>query len=85
MCLSTDGQSVIVLDSKQINGGISLSRATDGTLQMSIEWVDKVLEKLDKKSAAYIAVDQARKDGSLVKGLAGVDRNSGQLIIAKLK
>lgn len=52
---------------------------------MSDSWVEKVLGRLDKSSEAYKAVDKVRENGSLVKGVAGVDRSSGQLIIAKLK
>ncbi|MCQ3030383.1 hemagglutinin repeat-containing protein [Pseudomonas syringae] len=83
--MSADGKSVIILDSKQINGGVSFSQDAEEIVQMSDQWVDKVLERLDKKSAAYKSVAEARENGSLVKGVAGVDRKSGQLIIAKLK
>ncbi len=83
--MSADGESVILLDSKQINGGISLSRDANDIVQMSDKWVEKVLGSLDKESAAFKAVDKALKNGTLTKGVAGVDRESGQLIIAKLK
>ncbi|QPO19944.1 hypothetical protein HXW90_10480 [Pseudomonas sp. Y39-6] len=83
--MSADGKSVIVLDSKQITGGGSFSRDANEVVQMSDSWVEKVLGRLDKSSEAYKAVDKARENGSLIKGVAGVDRSSGQLIIAKLK
>ncbi|WP_081791037.1 hemagglutinin repeat-containing protein [Pseudomonas umsongensis] len=83
--LSADGKSVIVLDSKQINGGVSLSKGADDIVQMSDAWIHKVLDKLDKGSDAFKSVDNALKNGSLIKGLMGVDRSSGQLIMAKLK
>jgi len=83
--LSADGKSVIVLDSKQINGGVSLSKRADEIVQMSDAWIRKVLFKLDDSSGAYKAVYNALLEGSLVKGIAGVDRSTGQLIIAKIK
>lgn len=83
--LSADGKSVIVLDSKQINGGISLSKGVDDVVQMSDAWVEKVLAKLEKDSDAFKAVNNAIKEGSLTKGIAGVDRSTGQLVLAKLK
>jgi filamentous hemagglutinin len=83
--MSADGKSVIILDSKQINGGVSFSSDANEVVQMSDAWIDKVLGKLDKTSSAFEAVFQARKNGTLVKGVAGVDRSSGELIIAKLK
>jgi filamentous hemagglutinin len=77
--------SVIVLDSKQIDGGFSLSTAADGIVQMSDKWIYKVLDSLDKGSDAYNAVSKSIENGSLIKGVAGVDRSTGQLIIVKVK
>lgn len=74
-----------MLESKQINGGVSLSKGTDDIVQMSDAWVEKVLTKLEKNSDAFKAINNATKDGSLIKGLMGVDRSTGQLIMAKLK
>lgn len=64
---------------------MSFSSDANEVVQMSDAWIDKVLGKLDKTSSAFEAVFQARKNGTLVKGVAGVDRSSGELIIAKLK
>ncbi|TWC49163.1 filamentous hemagglutinin [Pseudomonas sp. SJZ080] len=83
--LRADGKSVIVLDSKQINGGVSLSKGADDIVQMSDAWIEKVLNKLDKNSDAFKAIYNATQDGSLIKGLMGVDRSTGQLMMAKLK
>ncbi len=83
--LSADGKSVVILDSKQINGGVSLSKGADDIVQMSDAWIEKVLNKLDKNSEAFKAIDNATMNGSLIKGLMGVDRSTGQLIMAKLK
>lgn len=41
--------------------------------------------KLDDSSGAYKVVYNALLEGSLVEGIAGVGRSTGQLIIAKIK
>lgn len=83
---SADG-TVIIIESKQMNNGaIQLSsKGAGGTLQMSESWVQVVLERIDKKSPAWAAVDKALKNNTLIRGVAAVDKNSQQLFIAKLK
>ncbi|EIK94555.1 hypothetical protein PMM47T1_20718 [Pseudomonas sp. M47T1] len=80
---TSDGK-VYLLESKQINGGISLG-STVNNVQMSSDWVSAVLSKLDSSSPAYAAVKNAVDDGTLVKGVIGVDRSTGKLVMVKLK
>ncbi|WP_158229192.1 hypothetical protein [Collimonas sp. PA-H2] len=84
---NSDGTVTILLDSKQIaNGTLKLSPdAAGNTMQMSDQWVQNVLFKLDPTSPAYKAVDAALKNNTLVKGVAGVDRATGQVTIVRIK
>ena len=82
-----DGTVTIIMDSKQLpNGAASLS--TDGageTTQLSDAWVQAVLPKLDQTSPAAQAITQAIQNGTLIKGLIGVDRGSGNLLMIRVK
>ena len=51
---------------------------------MSDTWVDTVLDKLDKASPAYQAVENAQQNGTLIKGVIGVDRASGNLTMVRV-
>ncbi len=82
--LNKDGQ-IVILESKQLNGGFALTQGADWVVQMSNAWVSKVLESLDKSSKAYAAVLESVDKGTLIKGVAGVDRKTGKLVIARLK
>ncbi len=83
---SPDGTVTILLDSKQIaNGSAKLSVGAGKQMQLTDKWVQAVLFKLDKNSPAYKAVETARDNGTLVKGIAGVDRNTGQLTMVRVK
>lgn len=76
-----------MIDSKQMSGGnISLSATTSNkVIQLSDSWVSTVLSRLDDSSEAYKMVSSALRDGTLVKGVAAVDRATGKLIIARVK
>ena len=76
-----------MLDSKQIvNGSASLDpKAAGGAPQLSDAWVKAVLNKIDVNSEAYQAVSTARLNGTLYKGVIGVDRNSGQLVMVRVQ
>lgn len=76
---------VVILESKQLNGGFTLTKGVDDVVQMSNAWVSKVLNSLDKSSETYLAVLDSINKGKLIKGVAGVDRKTGQLVIARLK
>ncbi|UPG87711.1 hemagglutinin repeat-containing protein [Luteibacter aegosomatis] len=79
-----DGTVTIILDSKQIRGG-SASLSTDaGVQQLSDRWIDNVMANLDPSSDAYKAISKAQKTGTLVKGVAGVDRNTGRPVLLKI-
>ncbi|USI73480.1 two-partner secretion domain-containing protein [Sphingomonas morindae] len=80
-----DGKVLLVIDAKQINasGSVSLSKLKNGDLQLSAEWIDKVLEKLADSPAAK-AIEQAQKDRQLVTVVGGVDRSTGNVVLAKV-
>ena len=83
-----DGNTYLTMtvDSKQLNSkGIKLDpKAANGTMQMSDEWDDVVLAKLDKNSEARKAIEAAKANGSLVKGVAYVDKNSKKLKLVRI-
>lgn len=84
---TADGNTTILMDSKQVtNGSASLStKGAGGFMQMSDDWVGSVLSNLDPASPAYKAVNTALNNGTLVKGVIGVDRPSGNLIMIRVK
>jgi|GEM_PF-1544744 len=72
-----------VLDSKQIakSGNMSVSnKGVGGTRQMSPDWVDNVLDKLDTKNETRKAIESAINKGKINTGLVGVDKKTGELI-----
>nr|WP_289344551.1 DUF637 domain-containing protein [Acinetobacter baumannii] len=77
----------MVVDSKQLGPkGVTLDpKAAGGKMQMSGEWDDVVLNRLDKNSEAYKAVVAAQKNGSLVKGAAYVDKNAEKLMLVRIE
>ncbi|MGG5224168.1 hypothetical protein, partial [Pseudomonas syringae pv. coryli] len=85
--MSQDGSVTILVESKQVkNGAIQLTgSAAGGYVQMSDDWVDTVLTRLDPASPVYKAVFTAKNNGTLVKGVAGVDRKNGNVLIARLE
>lgn len=81
---NSDGTVTVVMDGKQVlaSGAFSLSaNGAGGNTQNSAAWVNAVLQKLDKNSAAYQAVDAARQNGTLVTAVGGVNRTTGQLVV----
>jgi len=74
------------LDSKQLNSkGVTLApNAAQGTMQMSPKWDEVVIEKLPIDSPARIAIDTARNNGTLIKGVAYVDKETGALNLTRL-
>ena len=74
---------VWILDSKQIakSGNMRVSnKGVDGTRQMSPDWVDNVLDKLDTKNQTRKAIESAINKGKINTGLVGVDKKTGELI-----
>lgn len=83
-----DGTTYLTMtvDSKQLGKkGVTLNpKAADGTMQMSDEWDDAVLKKLDKNSEARKAIEAAKENGTLVKGVAYVDKATGELKLVRI-
>ena len=77
----------MVIDSKQINNGtFKLSPdGAGGNMQLSKEWIDAVLNKLDPMSPAYQAIERAQATGTLTTAIAGVDKTTGQIIAVPVK
>jgi hypothetical protein len=84
---NADGTVTVLVDSKQIvNGAASVStQGAGGTTQLSDAWVRNVLDSLDRSSPAYKAVSTALINGSLIKGIAGVDRATSSVMIIRVK
>lgn len=74
-----------VAGSNKQDGSASLSNNANGIQQMADPWVRSVLNNLDQTSPAWQAVTDALANGSLVKGVIGVDRTSGNLIMIRVK
>jgi hypothetical protein len=76
----------ILVDSKQIvNGKVVLSNGAGGYQQLTEAWIDEVLEQLDPNSPAAAAIINARANGTLVKAVAGVERNTQSLTILRVQ
>ena len=56
------------------------NKGVSGTRQMSPDWVDNVLDKLDTKNQTRKAIESAINKGKINTGLVGVDRKTGELI-----
>ena len=75
---------VWILESKQLSnkGTVNLSnKGVGGTRQLSSEWVDNVLMKLDKDSPTRKLIEQARKYDKLRTGVTVIDKDTGELKI----
>lgn len=84
----TDGKIYLTMtvDSKQLNSkGVKLDpKAAGGNMQMSDDWDDEVLGRLGKNSEASQAIRAAKENGTLVKGVAYVDKNSKTLKLVRI-
>ncbi|WP_255221020.1 hemagglutinin repeat-containing protein [Herbaspirillum rubrisubalbicans] len=83
---SADGKTIYILDSKQMtDGSLSLSKGAGDAIQLTTRWVENVLNRIDKSSPAYQAVKDAMTEGSLVKGVIGLDKTTGQLMMVRVR
>ncbi len=81
---SADGSVTLILDSKQIyNGSIQLGSTSAGTVQLSDDWISFVLNKVGP-TPAEAAVRAAIKDGSLKIAVAGVNKDTGELVMVNI-
>ncbi len=81
---NANGTVTVVMDGKQMSqaGAFSLSaNAAGGNTQNSMAWIDALLDSLDKGSAAYKAVEAARRNNTLVTAVGGVNRTTGELVV----
>lgn len=79
------GNVTIILDVKQITqaGSIKLStKAAGDTNQLSPQWIQNVLTALPQNSPSRLAVEQALRSNTLTVAVGGVNRTTGQLIVA---
>lgn len=81
--IAKDGSVTILSDSKQItNGTVKLEpKAAGGNTQLSEAWIQAVINKLDPKDPARLAIEQARETDKLKTAVTGVDRTTGQAVI----
>lgn len=82
--------SVIINDAKQISGagGINLGEGF-GSVQMSDDWVDGVIEAMENSTnpeaaELYQTLFDAVEDGNITKIITSVDKSSGEIVITKL-
>lgn len=80
---ASDG-TVLIFDSKQItNGSISLSQTAKNGYQLSDDWVDYSLRRLDNTEAS-LNIRAAIANGKLVKGVIGIDKTTGQVMMTRV-
>ncbi len=81
---SADGSVTLILDSKQIyNGSIQLGSTSAGVVQLSDDWISFVLNKVGP-TPAEAAVRAAIKNGSLKIAVAGVNKDTGELVMVNI-
>ena len=76
----------LLADSKQVGGrGVALDpKAAGAQMQMSAEWDEAVLRRLPDDSPAKQAILAAKENGTLVKAVAYVDKNTGTLNLVRI-
>jgi|GEM_PF-1634943 len=79
----------VMLDSKQFkaDNSVSLSKGAGGHTQLTNEWTDTVISKLDPiaDASAISAINTARDSGTLLKGITAINRNTNQLYFVPIK
>ena len=81
-------EHVMIVDTKQLKNGSAALANTNNGVQMSEQWVDNVLANLDYSDAANTVIldkiESARTSGTLMKGVAGLDKKTGEFSVVKL-
>ena len=78
-----EGLTTVIIDSKQIyNGSIKLGSSKAG-VQLSNDWIDDVLSRMSS-GPAKTAVQTAINNGTLKIAVAGVNKESGQLVMVNI-
>lgn len=84
-------EHVMIVDTKQLKNGSAALANTNNGVQMSRQWVDNVLENLDYDGDMAQAnlllkskIDSAKTNGTLLKGVAGLDKKTGEFSVVKL-
>ncbi len=72
---------VVLIDSKQVNKDSFKLGNTKNGVQLDKRWIDEKLTKMDPSSEAFQAIVTARAEGNLKKGVAGLDKSSGEFKI----
>jgi filamentous hemagglutinin len=79
------GNVTVIMDAKQITQAGSIKLSTDGakgTNQLSPDWIRSVLNALPQNSPTRHAIQQAINNNALTVAVGGVNRTTGQLIVA---
>ena len=84
-------EHVMIVDTKQLKNGSAALANTNNGVQMSRQWVDNVLENLDydgdmaqAKLLLKSKIYSAKTNGTLLKGVAGLDKKTGEFSVVKL-
>ena len=61
------------------------NKGVGGTRQMSLNWVDNVLNKLEDGNPVKHTIENAKNSGKLNTRLVGVDKKTGELIFVPVR
>ena len=61
------------------------NKGSSGARQMSPNWVNNVLKKLENNNPVKHTIENAKKSGKLNTGLVGVDKKTEKLIFIPIK
>ena len=61
------------------------NKGVGGTRQMSPDWIDNVLNKLEDGNPVKHTIKNAKNSGKLNTGLVGVDKKTGELIFVPVR
>lgn len=61
------------------------NKGVGGARQMSPNWVDNVLNKLEDRNPVKHTIENAKKSGKLNTGLVGVDKKTEKLIFVPVR
>ncbi len=84
--VAPDGTVTIIVDSKQMrNGTFRLSNGAEGHQQLSAAWINSVTNRLPLYSPAREKIRSALAGGSLRTAVAGVNKETGSIVIVPIR
>lgn len=84
--VAPDGTVTIIVDSKQMrNGTFRLSNGAEGHQQLSAAWINSITNRLPLYSPAREKIRSALAGGSLRTAVAGVNKETGSIVIVPIR